>query len=88
MSCVDSFESFFTRSCMSWICYIRGRGKKQSFDDAIVRCPNVIRRKLIYNQIFKLGIALCPVWTHLVLFYALVYELDLLYSGAGKKAKF
>jgi hypothetical protein len=27
----------------------------------------IIRRKLIYNRIFKLGIALCPVWivTHL-----------------------
>ena len=37
-SCVDRvthLSPFFPRSCMSWICYIRGAGKKAKFCGAI-----------------------------------------------------
>ena len=57
------------------------------------RARGIIRRKLIYNQLFKLAIAFGgPVWivnSFESFFSALLYESDLLYSGGGgKKAKF
>jgi hypothetical protein len=54
-----------------------------------IRARGIIRRKLIYNQLFKLAIAFGgPVWivdSFESFFSALLYESDLLYSGGGGK---
>jgi hypothetical protein len=56
----NTYLRFNSRSRMSRISYIRVReAKKAKFCFAIANLRGIIRRKLIYNQIFKLPFTLC-----------------------------